>query len=329
MFKNVSFFIFIFVILHAPSIIAQEILNKRLTNVQIELGETKPKYYIDKIDPILAQKGKEIFFQGQTTDEQGNTTPIQSKVFKCFHCHNTVIEDQNLNQIDHPEKRLKFIKDKNIAFLPGTTMYGLTNKTTWFNGDYEKKYGEPLIGPARKDLKNAIQLCSKECSKGRKLTEFEMKVMLHYLWSIEYKIKDLNLTKDELQKLQDSQVSKKEKLNLLDSKYAKLSNASFGKVPNDFDNGYGFNGDPEIGKIIFEKSCLHCHGLNNGVADIVKFRDKKITYKYLYRFSRTYEAPRNGIFSDEIYMPNYTNEKLSDKQLDDFKAFLKEKIEVE
>jgi cytochrome c553 len=298
-----------------------------LYSLQIHLGMPKVDHHLESIDPLMVNKGKEIYFQGQTTDLNGNKTDIQSKIFKCSHCHNTVREDANLNSLDNPVQRMTYLQKKNIKLMTGTTIFGLVNKTSWFNGDYIKKYGEPLIGPARNNLHNALQLCSKECSKGRLLDNFELEAMMNYLWSLQYKLADLNLNEQEWKLINDESIGKPDKLALLNSKYAKKSNATFGNIPADFEQGYGNVGNPKDGQFIFEQSCLHCHNTQTTIPEIPKFRDRKITYRFLYRMTKLYKPAREGKFSEDTYMPNYTQEKLSDKHLDDLKAYLKLKID--
>lgn len=299
-----------------------------LAQTRWELGEEKPLHALEKIESELAKKGKEIFFTGKTTKPDGEETPIQSPAFRCNHCHNSVVEDPNL-AVNDPTTRMSYAVANSLAFLPGTTMYGSVNRTTWFNGDYIKKYGPELIEPAHKNFKNALQLCSKECSKGRKLSDWELKVMLNYLWSIQYVLGDLNLSEEEYRILNNSKITNESKLELLDSKYLKFSDANFTEPPKDFEIGYGYNGDPELGKQIYERTCLHCHAPQSGIeAKIPRFTNTFRTFKFLYRLKHSYGVSRIGEFESEmVYMPNYSLERMSDKQLDDLKAFLKKNLE--
>ena len=70
------------------------------------------------------------------------------------------------------------------------TLYGIVDRTSWFNDDYVKKYGD-LVAPANKSLVGATNLCSKECSQGRSLTDFEMDAVLTYLWTLGLRWGDL------------------------------------------------------------------------------------------------------------------------------------------
>ena len=91
----------------------------------------------------------------------------QSKHFVCTSCHNIQKEDPDLSIAD-PQARLEYARDMELPYLPGTTLYGAVNRTSFYNGDYEKKYGD-LVKPARNNLREAIQLCAVECSQGRAL----------------------------------------------------------------------------------------------------------------------------------------------------------------
>src|SRR5688572_9343971 len=166
-----------------------------VSKVLRDLGDKMPVHYSDAFTPEDAKRGEEIIKKGTTTSPEGKVSSRVSKYFQCTHCHNTVIEDPDI-KISDPEKRLAYAASKNLPFLPATTFYGAVNRVTWYNGDYAKKYGA-LVTPARDTLTNAIQLCATECSQGRKLSDWEMKAVLAYFYSIEYKLKDLSLTPDD------------------------------------------------------------------------------------------------------------------------------------
>ncbi len=114
----------------------------------------KPRQ-IDKKVSIAAGKGIVLF--GST---KGKTGKPQSKHFVCTSCHNVVREDPDLSKTD-PQARLEFARDQGIPFLPGTSLYGAVNRTSFYNGDYEKKYGD-LVKPARNNIREAIQICADE-----------------------------------------------------------------------------------------------------------------------------------------------------------------------
>ena len=74
---------------------------------------------------------------------------------------------------------------------------------------------------ANKSLKESIQLCATVCSAGRELKDDEMEAILAYFWTLEVKVSDLNLSKSELDVLNNaiqSDNNKEEAINLIQSK---------------------------------------------------------------------------------------------------------------
>jgi mono/diheme cytochrome c family protein len=289
------------------------------------LGEKDKNHYTGPYKASEISTGKDLFTKGQAISPTGELGEKISQVFTCTHCHNSVIEDPDL-AINDPEARLSMAKKNMMPFLQGTTMYGSVNRSTWFNDDYIKKYGEIIIKPARKNFINAVKLCSKECSVGRDLANWELRGMLAYLWTLEYKLKDLNFNQNEKEVINDYKSHPKNKVfGIIGSKFLNKSAATFVEPPQE-GSTYGTNADPTNGKIIFERSCIHCHGLTNKISGVIKFRDNLRTYKYLSKYKHNYYVLRKGIDSSSIYMPHYSLEKMSNKQADDFYAFIKSKL---
>ena len=257
----------------------------------------------------------------------GATDRRQSKHFVCTSCHNVVPE----GPLDDPEARLTYAAEKGLPFLPGTTLYGAVNRETYYNDDYEKKYGD-LVRPARRDLRAAIQLCATECAQGRPLSEVEMESVVAYLQSIGLRLKDLDLTEQDQQhldaaltdKVNDGAVRK-----MLKSKFAPLSPAHFLTPPEDRKSGYGLQGDPQRGALVYELGCLHCHGEKR--YSFYELGQSPTFYRHLERhFPRytrysTYQVVRYGtspIPGKKAYMPHYTQERMSNQQVEDLRAFL-------
>ncbi|MCB0754922.1 MAG: cytochrome c, partial [Flavobacteriales bacterium] len=279
-------------------------------------------------------KGKEIVQLGGKWDN-GKIANRVSEHFKCIDCHNVQPESKYADDND-PDSRLAYSKEFNQPYLPGSTFYGITNRTGWFNGDHVKKYGEELIGPARNDLVNAIQLCSKECSVGRMLTKEELEAVLHYFSSMELKLRDLNLSEEELASISAGNQSAEQKaqnIKLIKSKYLQAYPATFvDELPRN-ERKMGEEGNLENGKWIYEKSCLHCHSPEKTVTDRTLFgsgADQK-DFKWLASYFKKsnggsiYWITRHGTSSkDHIpqYMPIYSKEKLSDSQIEDLAAYI-------
>ncbi|MCF8463818.1 MAG: cytochrome c [Flavobacteriales bacterium] len=305
-----------------------------VSSILLALGDAAPSHYVGTVDAEKVEKGKDLVITGGPWMD-GKVEYRLSNHFVCIDCHNIQLEAPFADDND-PDSRLQYSKEFNQAYLPGSTLYGITNRTSWFNGDHEKKYGKELIDPARHDLKNAIQLCSKECSVGRELTDDEMESVLYFLNAIELKMKDLNLSEEELAQISKVGQSEEEKaasIKLIKSKYLDGYPATFvDEIPRK-ERKMGEEGNLENGKWIYEKSCLHCHSPEKTVTDRTLFgsgKDQK-DFKWLESYFKKsnggsiYWITRHGTESkDHIpqYMPIYSKEKLSDSQLEDLAVYI-------
>ncbi|MCI5080814.1 MAG: cytochrome c [Saprospiraceae bacterium] len=295
------------------------------------LGE-KPNAKPDfSVDGVSAEAGKELVLYGITKGPNGRKVSKQSKHFVCTTCHNIQREDPDLSVVD-PQARLEYVHEKGMPFLQGTALYGVVNRTKFYNGDYEKKYGD-LVKPARNNIREAIQLCAVECSQGRELNEWEMESVLAYLWTIDLKMNDLLINEEDAKKVDaalNGKGNKKEAVKLVKSYYLQASPATFVRPPDNRRTGFEeITGNPENGKLIYESSCLHCH--KNGEYAFFKLDESRFSLDYLekhiprytryslYQVSRWGTSPMAG---KETYMPNYTLEKMSNQQLEDLRAYI-------
>lgn len=281
---------------------------------------------------VSAENGKKLFLEGISKSPSGKKSKKQSKHFVCTSCHNVVQEDPDLSVSD-PQARLEYAKEKDIPFLQGTTMYGAVNRTSFYNGDYYKKYGN-LVDKARNDIREAIQLCAVECAQGRSLKHWEIESVLAYLWTLEMKMEDLNLTEADFQKITiavDNDDNKDQAISLLKSKYLQGSPATFIAPPENRKAGAAnVTGNPENGRLIYDLSCKHCH--ENERYSFYKLDDTQLSLshlnKHFSRYSRysTYQVSRWGtspVPGKKAYMPQYTKERMSVQQLEDLKAYVK------
>lgn len=300
-----------------------------LTDVLISLGDKKPLHYVNATNDSLIKQGFEIVTKGKTKGPNGKLSNLQSKYFTCIDCHNIMMEDPNLRESD-PEARLKYAVENEIPFLSGTTFYGMVNREHWYNDDYQIKYGN-LVIPAKDTLVNAIHLCTVECSQGRAFADWELKAVMSYLYSIEYKLEDLKLTSEDYTKLNSYKKEEKntELIAWLKSFYLLESPATFLDPIATNKRELGKNGDPENGKLIYDKSCMHCHApgrVTNFTLESSNI-DLKFLKKHMGRdihFS-LYNITRQGTYAlpgYRPYMPNYTLERLSHQQLEDLAAYV-------
>lgn len=304
-----------------------------VSSVLISLGEEAPEHYRGTENAEELSKGKDLILLGGPYND-GKLEYRLSQHFICTDCHNVLPESKFADDND-PNSRLEYAKENNQPYLPGSTLYGITNRTSWFNGDHEKKYGKELIDPARHNLINAIQLCSKECSVGRTLTPEEMESVLHFLNGIDLKMKDLNFSDEELAQISangQTAEQKAENIKLIRSKFLQGYPATFEEAIPVSDRKLGVGGNLENGKYIYEKSCLHCHGEGKVTHKTIfgKGNDQK-GFDWLVKYFKksnggsVYWITRHGTSSSTRtpeYMPIYSKEKLSDSQVEDLAAYI-------
>lgn len=278
------------------------------------------------------RRGKELFTTGTTTAPDGSKAPRQSRYFLCTACHNNRREDPDL-RVSDPQARLEYALQNGLPFLQGTTMYGTMNKVSWYNGDYVKKYGD-LVKPANESIEAAIHLCATVCSQGRDFEDWEMKAMLAYYWSLELKLGDLDLSESDYQKLRTEgakNVANPAMVKWLKSYYLQGSLATFGENPEDMKKGYPVaSRNVENGRKIYMKSCMSCHS-PNGASTYLQLDESKVSRKFLasklggYRHMNLYNLVRHGTGSyagHEAYMPLYPQERMSDQQVEDLRAYI-------
>lgn len=293
-----------------------------------KLGDD-PGWYPDlSLKKATSDIGRQIFHDGFAVTKQGGKTRKQSKHFVCTSCHNVVKEDPDLTVSD-PQARLDYSIEKGIPFLQGTSLYGAVSRRTFYNGDYELKYGD-LVEAARNDLRGAIQLCAVECAQGRELKEWELESILKYLWTIDLKIGDLQLSEDEkaqIEVLVDD--NPQEAARLIKSKYLTGSPATFMKPDKEREEYNKMRADISNGRNIYVQSCLHCH--EKGRYSYFSLDTTAMTMRHLQRKADTYkdhsiyQAVRYGIYSTtgrRSYMPQYPMEKLSAEQLMDLRGYV-------
>jgi mono/diheme cytochrome c family protein len=276
---------------------------------------------------VSADKGRDLVVKGGQSGPGG----IVSRHFVCTSCHNVERDEPTLT-FDNPQLRLEYVAEKGLPFLPGSSLYGVVNRTDFYNDDYEKKYGE-LVKPARNNLREAIQLCAVECSQGRPLDDVEMESILAYLWTIGLKMKDLDLTRPQMEQVcgaLDGSGDADAAIELIKSRYATAAPATFVKPPDDRQAGNEVaEKDPANGKRIYELSCLHCH--ENKRFAFFELDESAFSHRYLEkhipRYTRysIYQVIRWGtspIPGKRAYMPNYTEEKLTRQMVEDLRAYI-------
>jgi mono/diheme cytochrome c family protein len=282
---------------------------------------------------VSAQRGESLIREGFSSRPGGGRTKKQSKHFVCTSCHNLEKEDPDLANPD-PQDRLVYTEEKGMPFLQGTSLYGAVNRERFYNDDYYKKYGE-LVVPARENIREAIQLCAVECSQGRKLLPWELESILAYLWTIDLKLSDLNLSPEEVdyvEKAYRNKTNQDSALIILQSKYRTDSPAHFTTAYDSKLALEKLEGNPENGQLIYENSCLHCHADRRYSYFLLD--NDQLTFKHLskkalgYGYHSLIQVTRFGVYSKagkRSYMPQYPLEKMSNQQLADLHAYIQMK----
>lgn len=307
-----------------------------LSAVYEKLGKIKINAINTSIAGVSAEKGKEIVLQGYTTKPDGKgKTKMQSPYFKCTACHNVEKEFEDLSDIS-AQKRLEYAEKNNLPFLQGSSFFGIVNRTTFYNDDYQKKYGHvPIIKASNNDIRQAIQLCATQCSQGRALSDWEIESVLAYFWTLELKIKDLKLSQDNktlIEAALNNPTDRPQAINLLENSFLDKSPAHFADSKD-----YAPLDDAKRkdiarfknGKAIYQRSCLHCHKGRRYAffsLDENKFsftdllgKSKANSKSSLSKITRYGTPPLNG---KRAYMPQYPLEKLSEEQLEDLQIYI-------
>jgi cytochrome c553 len=309
-----------------------QVSNSSLEDVLSELGLGKYTHSMNGYDEEKAKMGKDLILNGRTRKE-GKKSKRISSYFVCTDCHNLGQEFKALESEDASD-RLTFSKENGLPFLPGSTFYGIYNRTSFYNNDYVKKYGD-LVTNARDTLENSVQLCAKYCSSGRYLKDWELEAIMHYFKKNELHIKDLDLSEATLKSLRNmptlSETERETLKNELMNSHRTSYSATFLPTMDVNLRKFGEGGNVENGKLIYNKSCLHCHA-NRRVTYLNLDNDRlsaKMFVKNLknYKDKSLYQIIRYGTYAKagrKQYMPLYTEEKMSDDQINDLVAYIKQ-----
>jgi len=295
-------------------------------------GLPKPSHFRENLSTEEIERGRQLVWEGITANPPAGKKSIPiSRFFTCVTCHNTVREDPVLSVVNS-EARLSYAMEKQIPYLQGSTFWGIVNRTSWYNDDYILKYGE-LVDKAKSSLEESTQLCALVCSQGRTLEQWELDAIIAYYWSLEMKLEDVGL--DNLKKLAKlAALPDANALEQIQTLFLSKSPATFSDSPTDKAAGYGLEGDATRGQGIYELGCQHCHRAG-GESDVI-LDDFRSTFTWLKKNITAnsplsiYEIARHGTYSEaghRPYMPHYTQEKLSDQQLEDLRAYIEEKSE--
>lgn len=267
-----------------------------------------------------------------------------SKHYRCTHCHNVIREDASLTVPD-PDAREKILiaaapshnqyrDGTGPNLVPGTTFWGMVNRERFYN-DYYSKYNSlktaegEAMNPYR--LTDAIQVCCRFCSAGRYPEAWELDSLVAYFWTLELKMKDLDLGPEDQKKVvaalsgTDAKAIE-EARGLVKRSYLNAARATLAEPPKDtngdvdiYAGGKKETGDAQRGEALFLASCGGCHGQDVEQAPPVGQLAKRARSDH-----NLPKVPRKGTERRfALYMPLFTAERLSARQLADIRAFLR------
>jgi mono/diheme cytochrome c family protein len=302
--------------------------NTPIGDVLKKLGKSNASE-LKTIKGASVEKGRDLVHKGYAIGPDGKRTKQQSKFYVCTTCHNVVKEFEDPSLIS-AEMRLDFAMKNKVPFLQASGFYGIVNRTSFYNDDYQVKYkGVDGIEAANKDLRAAIQFCSKTCSQGRELADWEIESILAYFWTLQFKMGDLKLNEAQKKQIDLAFSDGKDKesaAKILETKYAAAMPAHILKIPKFVapdESEYKNKQKLKEGKAIYDQGCLHCHlnkkysffGLDN---EYLTFKAmEKATRKENYILSMNFLV-REGLpprMGNHSYMPEFTAEKMSPEQL--------------
>lgn len=305
-----------------------------------DLYEKLGKIRLHKPDPSVAEasveRGKDLVEKGYAVNAQGKRTGVLSKYFKCTDCHYQGRESADWSKTD-ADSRLSYSTLFQTPMLPGTTFYGLVNRESFFNGDYQTRYadGSPSVAIARTDVRKAIEFCALRFAQGRPLQAWETESILRYFWSLQLKIGDLEISDEEYEKINmafKDGTSSARAIHLLKAKFPDKLAASFAEPPRYgtwSDNRLRDKASFEQGKTVYEQGCRSCHAGQKSARTRLDYNSA--TFQKLSKQLRendkgsVYHIVRTGSPADKTnrpLMPAYTLERLSAGQLEDLRLYI-------
>ena len=101
---------------------------------------------------------------------------------------------------NHADEYFIYADSMDTPLYPGPSFKGLINREYFFEGDFQNKLFQyfPKVDKGYHNIETAINYCNKRFAKGRKLKNWETDAIVAYLWSLEYKIKDLKIGETEI-----------------------------------------------------------------------------------------------------------------------------------
>ncbi|MEO6324671.1 MAG: cytochrome c [Thermoanaerobaculia bacterium] len=288
--------------------------------------------------------GRELLVKGSVANPPLGPSPSArlSKSYRCVHCHNLVREDARLVSQD-PEERERLlraslpahgaVRDGSLpSLVPATTLWGAINRTRFYNGLFEKYNGLRIADGSRMNperISDAVQICSRFCSAGRYPEPWELDSILAALWELELTMRDLDFSPDAAARviagLEGGDPAALESARaLVRDSYLRVAHAEAREKPKElkknvdvYEGGNRETGDAGRGALVFQASCGGCHG-----ADVAAPAPAALARRAR-EDANFYRAPLRGTERrGGLYMPPFSTQRLSARQLADVRAYL-------
>ena len=294
-----------------------------------------------------ARWGEQLFFTGQVQEPPGGDGPSTrlSRYYTCVDCHNAEREDPVLS-CQSPTARATYLAERNrgrtgkrppLKLATGTTMWGVVNRESFYNGSYGYYHWlevpDPVTGELRpmdpKSLYDATQTCTRYCSIGRWGEPWEIAALLTWFWELEVRLEDLDLPDAVADAVGRSLRNTADTENALKARafvrrqILTAAGETFCAPPADSgDDGSAeyadrllFVGDPSYGERLYAMACQGCHG--KGKVSSSAGADLVGDLEYFH------DMIAHGTEQDETaYMPKFTAERLDRQQIADIRAYL-------
>ena len=278
-------------------------------------------------DPGLIKAGEELVLTGRLPNASGQRL---SSYFYCADCHHSHREHSELRPI--PERDfLEHAVANDLPLLPASSFAGITNREGHFKNEIAALY-EPTDA-AQLNLEDAVQFCSTEIARGRRLNAVEMQALLAYLHSLEWRINDLGIRGADLSELKRRAINPREHRKIgedISSRFPSQVIASVDREDNSSETLTALDPNPQRGQQIWSAACLHCHGAEGASQHF--FSNRKSTWKKLAVLVEDGSVARHIRGKTEtkndsvVVMPPFPLEKLSQKDIKDLETFLREQL---
>ena len=236
-----------------------------LWKVMTKLGKINPHPPKNPTDTELIKQGESLVMNGWAMRDGTKSAKLSGK-FTCAACHISTPEGEDLHSID-PELRIRYLEEIDQPFLPGPTFYGMVNRIMFFNDDFLKRYVGPkadLLRSSHFNLRDAVDACNQVFGQGRRMKEWEKEAILMYLWSMELKLGELNLSDKDFEAVKyavENNRSNAKAVNVMRNYYLEVYPAN---LEGPFDPIECRMVSPVVsnfasGRRLYEMSCLHCH----------------------------------------------------------------------